>query len=257
MFYRTALVTGASSGMGRGLALRLAEHGAKVVLCARRREALEEVAEEIRVFGGDCVVAPLDVSDAEGTVATIRELDDQVGGLELVIANAGVGARGGGPESYSWENMREACATNFTGALATLTAVLPRMLERKRGHLVGMSSLAAYVPLPQSAAYCATKSGLSMFLECLRTDLMGTGVDVTAIHAGYVKTPLTERSSHPRPLMMERDEAVDTIMRRLIERPATIDFPVPLAVATRVAGRLPRRVRDAVWQRLRLERQPG
>src|SRR5689334_23310439 len=145
MEFRTALVTGASSGIGAALSRRLADRGTHVVLCARRAAELESLAEDIRATGRKATVRVVDVGDPDAAVAAIREIDDQVGGLDLVVANAGVGEKSRKPPS--WETARAMCHVNFTGAIATLTAVLPRMLERKRGHLVGVSSLAGLAPL--------------------------------------------------------------------------------------------------------------
>jgi short-subunit dehydrogenase len=243
-FYENALVTGASSGIGRELARQLAARGTHVVVSARRAEALAELVDEISRAGGKAKAVPLDVADTERTVRVIRE-EDAARPLDLVIANAGVGAppRGQGT-SYSWEAIAGSCHVNFCGAAATLTAVLPAMVERGRGHIVGISSLAALTPLPEAAGYCAPKAGLSMLLECLRLDLLATGVAATSVHAGFVKTPMTERAKHPMPLIMECADAVALILRKLEARPANIDFPGPLALAARTAGRMPRSLRD-------------
>lgn len=244
MRYRTALVTGASSGLGRALARGLAEAGALVVLCARRQAELLEVARAIEDRGGRARVQPLDVRDVGYTVATLRALDRELGGLDLIIAGAGVGAGPGPP--VAWEALAEACHTNFCGAAATLTAVLPQMIARGRGHLVGLSSLASFAPLPGSAAYCAPKAGLSMLLACLRMDLRGTGVHVTAVHAGFVRTAMTAHSTHPMPQLMDCDEAAARILRALPAAPATLDFPQPLALAARLSARLPDALRRSL-----------
>jgi short-subunit dehydrogenase len=253
MTYATALVTGASSGIGYALAKRLAAEGTHVVVSARRARELEGLAGEIRAAGGRARVQPLDVADAEQTVATIRALDQELGGFDLIVANAGIGLTMPA-NKLNWEAIAAMCRVNFDGALATLTAVLPRMLERRRGHLVGVSSLAALGPLPGSAAYCASKAGLTMFLESLRLDLLGTGVHATAIHPGFVKTPMTARNRFPMPFMLDCDTAVDLIVRQLPKAPATIDFPFPLAAAVRFNRALPRPVRDVAMRRQKFAR---
>ncbi|MEJ7733133.1 MAG: SDR family NAD(P)-dependent oxidoreductase [Polyangiaceae bacterium] len=185
--WRTALITGASSGIGRGLAERLAAGGVHVVLAARREALLAEVAAGITARGGKARAEVLDVSDTEKTVAVVRAVDAELEGLDLVVANAGVGApqaAEGQTVSFEWENLAGAFHTNFCGAAATLTAALPRMVARGRGHLVAIGSLASFGALPDAAAYCAPKAGLAMLLECLRLDLRGTGVKVTSVHGG-------------------------------------------------------------------------
>jgi short-subunit dehydrogenase len=248
--YRTALITGASSGIGRALSARIARDGAEVVLCARRRDELESLAKEIRDAGGRAHAQVLDVANADATVETVRRWDRELGGLDLVIANAGIGGTLPG-RKISWERVAPILAVNFHGAIATLTAALPEMLERNRGHLVGVSSLAAYKPLPASATYCATKCGLSMFLEALRFDLQETGVRVTTIHPGFVRTPMTDLNAFPMPFMVELEDAIDLIARRLPKAPATIDFPASLTAAIRVARMVPR----PIWA-LASRRQP-
>lgn len=250
MHYRTALITGASSGIGRGLALQLAEKGAHVVACARREPELQSLVSEIRATGGKADALVLDVADPQASRAAIAKVDAQLGGLDLVIANAGVGAPAGVP-TWSWEALGPACQINFVGAVATLTAALPRMVERKRGHLVGVSSLASFGALPQAAAYCAPKAGLSMLLDCLRLDLQGTGVDVTAIHVGFVRTAMLDHATHPLPQLLEVDAAVRAMLRRLPARPPEINLPQPLAAATRFFARLPRFLRDPLLRSLR------
>lgn len=243
--YRTALVTGASSGIGQALAERLAADGALVVLAARRAERLHAVADGIEAAGGRARVEPMDVSDTTATVARIRALDAELGGFDLVIANAGVGMKHKGLPSYAWEAMAGACHLNFCGAAATLTAVLPQMVERGRGHVVGISSIASFTPIPGRGGYCAPKAGLSMLLECLRLELAGTGVHATAVHPGFVRTAMTAKSKS-LPLVMDPPAAAKRIVDELPGFPATIDFPWQLATAARLGAALPRLVRDRV-----------
>ncbi len=244
--YRVALVTGASSGIGQALAERLAADGTRVVLAARRAERLREVADGIVRAGGRAEVAAMDVADTAATVARIRALDAELGGLDLVVANAGVGMKSKGGPTYAWEAMAAACHTNFCGAAATLTAVLPAMVERRRGHVVGISSIASFTPLPGRGGYCAPKAGLSMLLECLRLELVGTGVHATAVHPGFVRTAMTAKSKGALPFIMDAAEAAQRIVRALPAAPATIDFPWVLATAARLGASLPRPLRDRV-----------
>lgn len=248
MRYANALITGGSSGIGRSLAKRLAREGAEIVLCARRITELESVAEEVRGLGGKARTIVMDVRDTEATVASIRAIDDELGGLDLVIANAGIGTAIHGTR-LNWERIRDACRVNFDGAIATLTAVLPNMVARNRGHLVGISSVGALAPFPTGNIYTASKAGLSIFLESLRLDLKSTGVEVTCVHPGAVKTPMTERLKRVPPMMMESDAAADLIVDRLANAPATIDFPTPLIAAIRGFAALPRALRDAALLR--------
>ena len=235
--YRTAFITGASSGIGAAVAMRLAKAGVAVVLAARRQDQLRAVAEEIAAAGGQARVEPLDVTDPRAVHETMQRVDAQMDGIELVVANAGVGkARWSG--KLTWPDIEPTLAVNVVGATATLTALLPRMVERGRGHLVGISSLAAYRGLPKQAVYSASKAYLSHFLEALRADLQDTPIAVTDIRPGYVKTPMTEHNQR-MPFVIEVEEASAEIHKAIVQRRAVHAFPAVLAAGARSMTALP------------------
>lgn len=241
--HRVALVTGASSGIGRALAVELARTGTTRVVCVARREReLEETAALCRSAGATADVVVLDVGDTEASVARIRALDDELGGLDLVVANAGVGApRDVRP--YAWEAVRDALHVNLSGATATLLAALPAMVDRKRGHVVAIGSLASYGALPGSIAYCAPKAGLAMVMDCLALDLAGTGVASTHVRLGFVETPMVAASTHPMPQLMRAADVARRLVPRLRKRPREIVMPRALALATRALAALPEPLR--------------
>lgn len=241
--YRAAVVTGASSGIGRSLAIELARSGvASIVLVARRREQLDEVAREIRSLERRAYVECLDLSDADLAVERLRALDRELR-LDLVIANAGIGASPGS-DPLAWETLRDPFHVNFCGAAATLTAVLPAMVERRRGHLVGIGSLSAYGALPGAAAYCTPKAGLAMLLDCLRLDLQGTDVAVTHVRLGFVRTRMVAHSTHPMPQLLEPDDVARAIVDRLPSAPREIVLPRTLGALTRALGAIPGSLRE-------------
>lgn len=235
---RTALITGASSGIGRALAHTLAAAGLEVALSGRREAALREVAAEIAAAGGRARVDPFDVTEPAATEAAVRRIDDEMGGLDLVIANAGMGTMES-PATMSWSTCGPTIQVNVVGAVATLVAVLPRMLERKRGHLVGLSSLAQYRALPRNATYSASKAFLSTFLEGLRIDLRGTGVNVTDVRPGFVRTPGTATVDFDMPFLMESEQAAAIIWKGIVKRRAVVAFPSLLAWAASLGRLLP------------------
>lgn len=245
MSYRTALVTGASSGLGRGLALWLSRRGVKVYAAARRGAHLEALAQEAKAAGAHVEPVELDVSHTDATLERIRALDDACGGLDLVVANAGVGGQTNARD-FPWEHAKQVIDVNVTGAAATLSAVLPRMVERDRGHLVGVSSLASCRGLPQNAAYSASKAFLNTFLESLRVDLQGTGVRVTCIKPGFVKTEMTARIQHSMPFLLEADAAVELMGQAILRAEAEYGFPWQMASAVGVARWVPNLLFDAV-----------
>jgi short-subunit dehydrogenase len=247
--YRTAFVTGASSGIGAVLCKRLAEHGLEVVLAARRESELQRLADEIAHGGGTARACPLDVTDPEAVVQTMQRIDDELDGIDLVVANAGLGkTRWSG--KLRWDDCAPTIQVNVVGAVATLTALIPRMVARQRGHLVGVSSLAAYRGLPRNAAYSASKAFLSTFLESLRVDLKSTSLTVTDIRPGFVKTPMTEGNAR-MPFLMEAETAAQEIVDAIAARKGVHAFPLPLALGVRSMATLPNVLYDHLVQRVR------
>ena len=248
MDYRNALITGASSGLGAGLVRRLSARGTRVYAAARRKDRLEQLAAECGP--GEVVPVVLDVADTAKVVETLRRIDGECGGLDLIVANAGIGGNKRATR-LTWEKQVEpVLRINVLGAFATLTAVLPAMVERDRGHLVGIGSLAGARGLPGTAAYSASKAALATYLETLRVDLKRTGVKVTTIEPGFVKTELTEGNPRPMPFLMDLDAAVDDILHAIDRQRAVRGFPWPLVTAVKLARMLPRAVYDQVVTRV-------
>jgi len=238
--WQSALVTGGSRGIGHALATVLVAGGTRVYVTGSHPDSLVLAA---RRSGAEPLL--LDAGDTARSVAVIRDLDQQVDGLDLVIANAGVGAPAPDAVPYAWETLSAAFHVNFCGAAATLTAALPAMVARGRGHLVGIGSLASFGPLPQAAAYCAPKAGLAMLLACLRLDLARTGVSVTTVNLGFVRTRMTARSTHPMPQVREPEEIAAALVPRLVNRPRSITLPRALGLAARAGSLLPERWKAA------------
>ena len=244
---KVALITGASSGIGRGLAFALDRRGAAVGLLARREHVLQSVVLEIEAEGGRAISLPADVRDAEAMRSASGALHDRFGPVDLLVANAGIGAT-----TYAVDLCEKAVAdlinVNVIGVVNSVTAVIPQMVKRGSGHLVAISSLAAYRGLPKSAAYCASKAATSALFEGLRIDLLGTGVDVTIIHPGFIKTPLTVDVKRT-PYLMELDEAVPKILRAIEKRRKGYSFPWQLASIARACMLLPNPLYD--WLAIR------
>jgi len=244
---KVALITGASSGIGRGLAFALARRGAAVGLLARREHVLQSVVLEIEAEGGRAISLPADVREAEAMRSASGALHDRFGPVDLLVANAGIGAT-----TYAVDLCEKAVAdlinVNVIGVVNSVTAVIPQMVKRGSGHLVAISSLAAYRGLPKSAAYCASKAATSALFEGLRIDLLGTGVDVTIIHPGFIKTPLTVDVKRT-PYLMELDEAVPKILRAIEKRRKGYSFPWQLASIARACMLLPNPLYD--WLAIR------
>ncbi|PRP96463.1 putative oxidoreductase [Enhygromyxa salina] len=236
MIHRSALITGASSGIGAALAKYYAAAGTQVLLVARRESALRELADMIEASGGAAQIEVLDVSDPERTQARIRELDRTLS-FDLVVANAGIGGSKWGGK-LDWTDCKPIIDVNVCGALATLTGALPGMIERDAGHLVGISSVAQYRGLPSSAVYCASKAFLSTFLESVRIDLHATGVSVTDVRPGFVDTPLSA-SLKSKPFEIGADEAARIIAKAIRRKRGVITFPTQMAAVGHMLELLP------------------
>lgn len=240
--FRTAYVTGASSGLGAEVARRLAAGGTRVVLAARRAHLLEELAAELRAAGGAADVAPLDVADADAARAEVARWDRDLGGLDLVLANAGVGDAQPAAE-LAWSDVERVLRINALGACATLVGGLHCMLSRGRGTLGAVSSLAAYRGFPTSGAYSASKACLSTFLETLQADLRRTRIRVVDVRPGYVRTPMTADGDERRmPFLMDVGPAAERIVRALERGQPLCAFPLPMWLACGLAQALPNRV---------------
>ena len=229
---KVVLVTGASSGIGRGLAVELARRGASVGLLARRRNLLAETVDHICEAGGCALALPADVTDADAMRAAAYKLRREFGPIDLLIANAGISV------NKCEKKIAQLINVNVIGVVNSVSAVLRQMVDQGNGHLVVNSSLAAYRGLPKSAAYCASKAAISSFFEALRIDLKGSGVDVTIIYPGFVKTPLITNIIRT-PYIMEVDQAVQKIVRAIEKRKKGYSFPWQLATIARACKLLP------------------
>lgn len=251
-----ALVTGASSGLGAALAMRLAKRGIEVWLSARRRDALEENATAIRDAGGRAHVLPMDLAKPDDVASAVERLDDEAGGIDLVIANAAVaGLAAACPASrLQWAQTRDLLQVNLLGNVATVVPLIPRMLARGHGHIVGISSTAALAPNPRFAPYCASKVALSYFLEGIGMELRPQGVTVTVVQPGFMRTPAADGVKEPMPFMVETEEAVDIIDEAIRKRRRKITFPWALSALVRVPELLPAALRDPLIRSVTRER---
>jgi short-subunit dehydrogenase len=236
--YRSAFITGASSGLGRGLALWFARNGVQVYAAARRTERLVALREEAAQAGGRVEPVALDVTRTKDVLERVAEIDGACGGLDLVIANAGI-SEFTKATKLDYARVQRIIDTNVSGAAATICAALPKMVERNRGHVVGVSSLAALRGMARLAAYCGSKAFLSVFLEGLRVDLLGTGVKVTALLPGFVRTDINAGVKGRIPFMLQPDEAVERMAKAILRGDKEYAFPWPVAGAARAMRFLP------------------
>jgi short-subunit dehydrogenase len=231
---QVAIITGASSGIGWALARTLAAEGCKVGLVARRREQLAELSGEIEKSGGFAAFALADVAEREQAVDAIRELASGLGPIDLLIANAGVGA----PTTLSPFNVGDVekmFRVNVLGVVYSLEAVLPQMLERGQGHLAAISSLAAYKGLPGESGYMSSKAAVNVFMDGLRVQLRSKGIAVTTICPGFVNTPMTEVNEFKMPWLLTAEDAAKRIVRAIRRKRKVYNFPWQMALLMKLA----------------------
>jgi short-subunit dehydrogenase len=239
------VVTGASGGIGRALAIELGSKGRRVGLIARRERELGETAELVRSSGGEAYAATADVGDREALRDAIGAIESALGPTQVLVANAGFGA----PthlDPLNIEDVERTFRVNVMGVIYAIEAVLPGMLARGDGHLVAVSSLAAFKGLPGESAYCASKAAVNAYMEGLRIALRAKGVAVATICPGFVDTSITPMDS-ATPFLMSAEAAARKIGRAIDDRKSgVVAFPKRMAALTALIARLP----DALVARL-------
>ncbi|HYK24950.1 MAG TPA: SDR family NAD(P)-dependent oxidoreductase, partial [Steroidobacteraceae bacterium] len=225
----TVLITGASGGIGAALAHCYAEPGRALFLHGRDPARLETVANDCKGRGARVLTLTFDVRDADSVIEQLQSLSEREV-IDLAIVNAGVTqAIGGGEIFESFATGREVLAVNLEGALATIAGVLPEMVRRGSGQIALVSSLAAYVGLPRTPAYCASKAALKAYGESLRLRLAPRGVAVSVVLPGFVRTAMTDRVKGPKPAIIPPERAARLIRRGLERNRGRIAFPRRLA----------------------------
>jgi short-subunit dehydrogenase len=248
---RTILITGASSGIGRAVALHYAAGGDRLALFGRDRSRLEAVAEQCHRLGADVSIDAVDVRDRTEMMARITAID-RTTPVDLLIANAGIMA--GTPPGGSLEPAEagyRVIETNIFGVFNSIQPLLGPMMARRKGQLAIVSSIAAFVPLPDAPSYCASKSAVLAYGLSLRSLLKPYGVRVSVICPGYVATPMMASESGPKPFVLKPERAANLIASGLASNRSVIAFPRTFALATRLHGVLPDGIRRWVSSKFR------
>ena len=240
---KVVLVTGASSGIGRALAVELGRRGARLGLTARRGEELLRAAEEVERAGGEALALPADVRDPEAIRGVAERVRERWGRVDVLVANAGMSTTTAGTRLDAAE-ATDVISINVLGVVNSVAAVLPDMLARGGGHLVAISSLASYRGMPKSGAYSASKAAVSTLFESLRVDLRKSNIAVTTIHPGFIRTPMTAGRKKKLPFLLEPEDAACRIIKAVERRARTYAFPWQVASLVRVIRHLPGRLYD-------------
>lgn len=237
-----AWVTGASSGLGREIALELARRGWTVAASARRADALEALAAQARDLPGRIAAHPADVSDSDGVARAAAQIRAQHGPVALLVANAGIylpmDARRPDPDVFA-----RTFAVNVQGTVHCLAATVPDMVARGRGQLALVASVTGYGGLPTAAAYGASKAALINLAETLRIELDPAGIHVQVINPGFIDTPATKGNAFPMPALMRADEAARRVAAGLARGAFEIAFPRRFVWPLKLLMLLPARLR--------------
>lgn len=228
-------ITGASSGIGRALALRLARQGFRVVVTARRQDALRSLADE----GNQLIAAmPGDVTDTSGMTEIVRRIERDVGPLALAVLNAGVyrlEERRGFDANLVWQTIE----ANLGGMVRSLDPVLAAMLPRGKGQIALVGSLAGYGGIPGSLAYGSAKAATIHMAETLRLTYARRGLTIQLVNPGFVETAMTAPNPYPMPFMMSPDKAAAVICDGLARGGFEVTFPRRLVWPMKWAFALP------------------
>lgn len=245
--FRHIVITGASSGIGAALARHYARPAMRMSLLGRNPSRVEEIGRTCRDAGATVRSDIGDVADARFMSQWLVSCDAETP-IDLVIANAGIGGQDV-MTSSAVETLAAAHAvfsTNMMGVANSILPILPRLVERKRGHLVLLSSLSGYVGMPISPAYCASKAAVRVYGEALRRALSPHGLRVTVVSPGFVQTPMSNSIPGRLPFLWDSERAARRIAGGVARGEHAIAFPWPMVMLSRLAGYLPSALLDPI-----------
>jgi NAD(P)-dependent dehydrogenase (short-subunit alcohol dehydrogenase family) len=233
---RVALITGAGQGIGKELARQLAEAGAAIGAIDLDATALEKLTAELSAKSVATAVA--DVGDRSLLFQAAKEIEQKLGPTDLLFANAGIG-RETRALNFKSADIEAHLRVNLIGVANSIEAVLPNMIARKTGHIVGLSSVASFHGIPGMAGYCASKAGLNAMLDSIRVELKPLGVRVTTVCPSWIRTAMTEQVTFPMPHLLEVDDAVRRILTAVAAGRPFFAFPRQSVRMLRVLRWLP------------------
>ena len=244
-----AWVTGAGKGIGRQVALELAREGWLVAVSARTISDLSSLVKEAHSFKGRIKEYPADVTDEKRVKEILYAIENDLGAIDLAILNAGTYLRFGVAE-FSVKSFSKQWDINVMGTVTCFVHILKKMKDRKTGHIVVVSSLSAYRGLPLASAYGASKAALTNMCEALKPELEDFNINLSVVHPGFVRTPLTGRNEFPMPFLMEVDDAARRIVKGIGRGQFEITFPIPFVLIMKVFRWLPYSIYFAITRRL-------
>ncbi|QFU87351.1 SDR family oxidoreductase [Amycolatopsis sp. YIM 10] len=234
------VITGASSGLGEGMARQFAARGRDLALCARRTDRLDALAAELRAAHGVTVLTrALDVTDHDRVFAVFKEFREEFGTIDRVVVNAGLG-KGQPVGSGRFDANKQTLETNLVAALAQAEASMEIFRDQRAGHLVFVSSFTALRGMPKNlTAYAASKSGLAALAEGIRAEMSGSPIKVTTLLPGYIDSEMTARAARRNPLQIGAEAGARAMVKAIEREPAKAFVPtfpwLPLSVVVRLA----------------------
>lgn len=246
----TVCITGASSGIGAALALAYAKPTTHLLLLARNPQRLHDIATRCQQQGASVEYNCIDITDKANMTEWLQQQDD-ISPIDIIIANAGCSTTQLQSHYHSNHDIEQACWNiHLQGTLNTLHPLLPRMQQRRRGHIALMSSMNAFIATAQSPCYGAAKAALLHYGRALRGKLYRDNIHVSVMCPGWVDSPLTDKNTFAMPLKMTAHRAARIIQRGIKKNTAVIAFPKRLRLITVLYAILPERLKSAVTQRL-------
>lgn len=230
-------ITGASSGIGAAVALEMANRGWQVAISARSRDKLDKIAE----LHSNIKAIACDVTDRDGMSKTAQKIEAEIGSLAMIIANAGIYLPTHFPK-FDVSIFDDSFAVNLTGTVNMIAASYPYMIERNKGQIVLVSSVAGYNGLPTSAAYGATKAALLNMGEAMAVDLAKYGLSVNMVAPGFIDTPATQQNTFHMPALMDVTKAAKVMVDGLEKNRTRITFPKRFTFWLRFLTFLPRQL---------------
>jgi 3-oxoacyl-[acyl-carrier protein] reductase len=214
-----AVVTGGGRGIGAAIAGKLAAMGALTVVCGRKRNVLESAVHDIKGAGDEAKAIECDVSDLHSVEALASQVERELGGIDILVNNAGIGGFGGPLHQMPPESWDQVLNTNLRGVYYCIRAFAPAMIKARRGHIINISSLAGKNPLPNGAAYAASKWGLNGLSYSVAEELRGHNIRVSAICPGSVNTELSPHTGKDHSRMLQPEDVAHAVEMLVTQAP--------------------------------------
>lgn len=235
---KTILITGASSGIGKAMALKLSDEHVNLILVARRLDLLKEISKELDKKKCSHLILQCDVSNKINVADAYKEVKNKFEHVDIAILNAGAGHYMN-VRNYNSEFAEKIYGANLFGMIYWIEQLLPDFLNRKSGTIAGVSSLADNRGFSGSSFYTSSKAAVTNYLEGLRLELYHYGVKVVTIRPGFIETPMTSGNKFKMPFLMSAEKAAGIILEGIKKEKRVIQFPWQMVLLTNLVGSLP------------------